>query len=51
VAEQVGLKCVSILTFSELITALQSDDRKLAHINPDQLEAMGIYRQQYGIMP
>lgn len=51
VAEQFGLKCVSILTFSELITALQSDDRKLAHINPDQLEAMGIYRQLYGIVP
>jgi orotate phosphoribosyltransferase len=51
VGEQFGLKCVSILTFSELITALQSDDRKSAHINREQLEAMRIYRQQYGIAP
>src|SRR5579862_880829 len=50
IAEQFGIKCVSILTFSELITALQSDTSKLARINPDQLEAMAIYRQQYGIV-
>jgi orotate phosphoribosyltransferase len=50
IAEQFGIKCVSILTFSELIAALQSDTSKLAHINPYQLEAMAIYRQQYGIV-
>ena len=49
-AEQFGIKCVSILTFSELMTALQSDTSKLARINPGQLEAMAIYRRQYGIV-
>ena len=50
VAEQFGLKCVCILTFSELIAALQTGDEKPAHITPDQLEAMAKYRQEYGVV-
>ena len=50
VAEQFGLQCVCILTFSELIAALQTGDEKPAHITPDQLEAMNRYRQEYGVI-
>jgi|ERR1700722_12419800 orotate phosphoribosyltransferase len=49
VAEQFGIRCVSILTFSELISALRNDAGKFADITPEQLEAMGIYRQEYGV--
>lgn len=48
-SEQFGVKCVTILTFSELIAALQNDQENLAHVAADQLEAMRTYRQQYGI--
>ena len=48
-SEQFGLRCVSILTFSELVAALQCDPENLAHVTTDQLGAMRTYRQQYGI--
>jgi orotate phosphoribosyltransferase len=49
-AELFGLKCVSILTFSELIAALQSDPGNVGQIDAKQLEAMRIYREEYGIV-
>jgi len=48
-AEQFGLKCVSILTFSGLITVLQDDAGRAHNISPELLEAMRIYRQQFGV--
>lgn len=46
VTENLGLTCVCILTFSELMDALQGDGGK--HIDAKQMEALGAYRRQYG---
>jgi orotate phosphoribosyltransferase len=47
--EQFGMKCLSIVTFSDLIVALQADERKLAQLSSAQLQAMQAYRQEYGV--
>lgn len=46
VTEDLGLTCVCILTFSELMDALGGDVGR--HIDADQMEALHKYRRQYG---
>lgn len=48
VTVNLGLMCVCILTFSELMDALQTDIGR--QIDADQMEALRAYRRQYGAL-
>lgn len=48
ITEDLGLTCVCILTFSELIDALQGGIA--THIDAEQMEALRTYRLQYGAL-
>jgi orotate phosphoribosyltransferase len=49
VEAEFGMRCVSILTFADLIRALESSGTASAPISAAQLEAMRNYRAQYGL--
>jgi orotate phosphoribosyltransferase len=49
VEAEFGMRCVSILTFADLIHALESPGTNAAPISAPQLEAMRVYRAQYGL--
>lgn len=48
VTVNLGLMCICILTFSELMDALQVDTGR--QIDADQMEALRVYRRQYGAL-
>jgi orotate phosphoribosyltransferase len=49
VEQVLGLRCVSIVTLADLIEALSSPAERRARISDDQLTALRVYRERYGI--
>jgi len=56
VEAQYGLRCVAIVTLTELISALEAERTRLDHSSdaralptPEQLAALRVYRQRYGV--
>src|SRR5215472_2304851 len=43
-----NLKCVSVVTLSDLIEALSRPAGSKARVSPEQLAALGAYRERYG---
>jgi orotate phosphoribosyltransferase len=50
VEQQYGLKCVSIVTLTELIEALSHGADAATRISAEQLTSLQAYRQRYGIL-
>jgi orotate phosphoribosyltransferase len=50
VEQRYGLKCVSIVTLTELIEALSHGADAAARISAEQLTSLQAYRQRYGIL-
>jgi len=50
VEQRYGLKCVSIITLTELIEALSHGADGAARISAEQLTSLQAYRQRYGIL-
>lgn len=50
VEQRYGLKCVSIVTLTELIEALSHGADGAARISAEQLTSLQAYRQRYGIL-
>ena len=50
VEQRYGLKCVSIVTLTELIEALSHSADAAARISAEQLTSLQAYRQRYGIL-